>query len=91
MYYPLFCFQGLAVGLRWSHLLIYKLQAIVDQANRDDSIHALLTKMDEVYTFLTDPELKLIESMKTIVEHVTFQTVDCSYLIQAYCRKQKFR
>ena len=77
--------------LRWSHDLICELQAIVDQANRDDSIHALLSKMDEVYTFLTNAELDDIGSMKMIIERITRQTVECSYFIQAYCGNQKFR
>ena len=84
-------FQGLAVALRWSPNLVYRSQAIIDQANRDNSIRALLLKMDEVYTFLTTAELEAITSMKAIVERITLQTVQCSYFIQAYCRNQKFR
>jgi len=91
MDYPLFCFQGLAVTLRWSHNLTYGLQIIIEQADLDDSVCALLLKMNESYTFLTTAELKAIESMKTIVERITHQTVQCSYFIQAYCANQKFR
>ena len=91
MDYPLFCFQGLAVALCWPHDLIYESQTIVDQANRDESVHALLSKMVDVYTFLTTAELKEIESMKTILERITRQTVECSYFIQAYCGNLKFR
>jgi len=91
MDYPLFCFQGPAVALRWSHNLICGLQAIFDQANRDDSVHALLSKMDEVYTSLTTAGLNEIGSMKAIVERITHQTLECSYFIQAYCVNQKFR
>jgi len=91
MDYPLFRFQGLAVAPRWSHNLIYELQTIIDQTNRDNSVRALLSKMDEVYMFLTTAELKDIRSMKVIVERITRQTVECSYFIQAYCGNQKFR
>ena len=76
--------------LCWSHIPIYELQAIVDQVNRDDSIHALFSKMDEVYTFLTNAELDDIGSVKTIIERITRQTVECSYFIQAYCGNQRF-
>jgi len=88
---PRCCFQGLAIALCWSHYLIYRLQAIVEQADLDSSVRALLSKMDEIYTFLTNEELKVIESMKSIVERITHQTVQCSYFIQAYCGDQKFR
>ena len=47
--------------------------------------------MDEVYTFLTTAELKVVESMKTIVDRITLQTLECSHFIQAYCANQKFR
>ena len=92
MDYPLFRFQGPAISL--SHQpcnLIYELQAIIDQANRDDSIRTLVSKMNEVYTFLTQAELNAIEFMKAIVERITRQTVECSYFIQTYCGNQKFR
>ena len=47
--------------------------------------------MNEVYTSLTTAELKAIESMKAVVERITYQTVQCSYFIQEYCVNQKFR
>ena len=89
--HPLFGFQGLANALHWSYNLIFRCQIIIDQANRDDSVGTLLSKMDHVYTFLTSAELEAIKSMKTIVERITRQTVECSYFIQAYCGNQKFR
>ena len=91
MDYPLFCCQGLANTPRWSHNLTYGLQIIIEQAHLDVSVCELLSKMNEVYTFLTTAELKVIESMKTIVERITHQTLECSYFIQAYCANQKFR
>jgi len=90
--YPLFCFQGLAFAFRWPRNLIYGgLQIIIEQAHLDDSVCKLLSKMNEVYTFLTAAELKAIESMKAIVECINHQTLECSYFIQAYCANQKFR
>ena len=47
--------------------------------------------MNNVYTSLTTAGLEAIESMKAIVERITYQTVQCSYFIQAYCANQKFR
>ena len=91
MDYPLFCFRGLANVFRWSRNLIYELQIIIEQADLDVSVCELLSKMNEIYTFLTTAELKAIESMKAIVERITLQTVQCSYFIQAYCANQKFR
>jgi len=91
--YPLFCFQGLAVAPHRSRNLIYGWQIIIAQAHLDISVCELLSKMDEVYTFLTTAELKAIESMKTIVERITHQTLECSHFIRAYCANsnQKFR
>ena len=62
---------------------------IIEQAHLDVSICALLSKMNEIYTFLTTAGLNDITSMKTVVERITHQTVECSYFIQAYCANQK--
>ena len=91
MDYPLFYFQGLANPLRWSHNLIYGLQIITEQAHLDVSICEILSKMNEVYEFLTTAGLEAIDSMKTIVERINHQTLECSYFIQAYCVNHKFR
>ena len=91
MDYSLFRFQGLATAPHRSRNLIFGGQTIIDQVNRDHSVCALLSKMEEVYVFLTTAELKAIESMKTIVERITRQTLECSYFIQAYCGNPKFR
>ena len=47
--------------------------------------------MGEVYTFLTEKELRDIESMKSVVERITRQTLECSYFIQEYSKNEKFR
>ena len=91
MDYPLFCFEGLAVALHRPRNLIYGRQIIIEQVQLDVSVCSLLSKMDEVYTFLTTAGLNDITSMKAIVERITHQTVQCSYFIQAYCGNQKFR
>ena len=59
--------------------------------NRDSSVGSLLKKMNEVYTFLTEKELRDIESMKSVVERIILQTLECSYFIQEYSKNEKFR
>ena len=59
--------------------------------NRDSSVGSLLKKMNEVYTFLTEKELRDIEKMKNVVERITRQTLECSYFIQEYSKNEKFR
>jgi len=89
--YPLFYFQGLAIAHHRSRNLIYGWQIIIEQAQLDVSTCALLSKMNEVYSFLTTAGLNEIKFMTTIVERITHQTVQCSYFIQAYCANKKFR
>jgi len=89
--YPPFCFQGLVIALRWPRNLIYELQIFIEQAHLDVSVCVLLSKMNEAYTFLATARLDDIMSTKAIVERITYQTVQCSYFIQAYCTNQKFR
>lgn len=57
---------------------------IIDQTIRDDSLRSLLPKMHRAYTFLTQAELQDIEFMKTVVERICHQTLECSYFIQEY-------
>ena len=89
--YPVFCFRGLAIALRWSRNLIYGLQIIIEQAHLDISVCELFSKMNEVYTFLTTAGLNDIRSMKVIIQRIAHQTLECSYFIRAYCANQKFR
>ena len=46
--------------------------------------------MNEVYEFLTKAQLRVIVSMKSVVERITDQTLQCSYFIQEYSRNEKF-
>jgi hypothetical protein len=64
---------------------------IIDQTIRDDSVCALLSKMNEVYNFLMKEELRDIESMKAVVERICHQTLECSYFIREYSQNKKFR
>ena len=47
--------------------------------------------MNEVYTFLTEKDLRDIKFMTSVVERITLQTVECSYFIQEYAKNEKFR
>jgi len=71
--------------------LIYICQAIIDQMTRDDTVRCLLSKIDEVYTFLVKAELRDIKSMKTVIERICQQTLECSYFIREYSQNKKFR
>lgn len=64
---------------------------IIAQTTRDDAVRSLLSKMDEVYTFLMKEELRDIESMKTVVERICYQTLECSYFIREYSQNKGFR
>lgn len=73
------------------NLTIYIYQMIIDQTTRDDSVRSLLSKMNEVYTLLMKEELQDIESMKTVVERICYQTLECSYFIREYSQNKNFR
>ena len=64
---------------------------IIDQRTRDNSVHSLLSKMNEVYTSLMKEDLRDIESMKTVVERICYQTLECSYFIREYSQNKNFR
>ena len=86
----LFPKSGCYASLVTQSNLIYELQIIIDQVHLDDSVRELLSKMHEVYTFLTTAGLNEIQSMKAVVERIAHQTLECSHFIQAYYANQKF-
>jgi hypothetical protein len=47
--------------------------------------------MDDVYTSLTDEPLRDVQSMKSVVERITEQTLECSYFILEYSKNEQFR
>jgi hypothetical protein len=86
------CLQGSSIALVSNDKrLIYFWQTIIDQTNRDKDVCSLLTKMNEVYAFLTRQDVREIESMKTLVATICKQTLECSYFIQRYAQDAKFR
>ncbi|KAG2150683.1 uncharacterized protein EDB93DRAFT_329266 [Suillus bovinus] len=58
---------------------------ILDQAERDVAVSTLLSKISEVYTFITEEEeLTKIESMVAIYEKIAHQTLECADFISHY-------
>ncbi|KAG1792154.1 WD40-repeat-containing domain protein [Suillus plorans] len=58
---------------------------ILDQAHRDDAVSLLLSKISEVYTFITEKEeLAKIESMLSIYVKLAQQTLVCADFISHY-------
>jgi hypothetical protein len=89
---PFLCFQGSVLPtFARCKLTIFVYQMIIDQTTRDNSVRSLLSKMNEVYTFLMKEELRDIESMKTVVERICYQTLECSYFIREYSQNKNFR
>ena len=58
---------------------------ILDQAKRDDAVDVLLSKISQVYTFITQDEaLAKIRSMLVIYGKIAQQTLDCADFIAHY-------
>ncbi|KAG2036511.1 hypothetical protein BDR03DRAFT_451693 [Suillus americanus] len=58
---------------------------ILDQADRDVAVSGLLSKISEVYTFITEKEeLAKIESMLAIYRKIAQQTLECADFISHY-------
>ncbi|PPR04540.1 hypothetical protein CVT26_002507 [Gymnopilus dilepis] len=64
---------------------------ITDQADRDRSVQNLLDTMTDLYMVLNNERLEDIESMKSIVQCICQQTLECAYFIEGYAKDQKFR
>ncbi|PPQ72843.1 hypothetical protein CVT26_003476 [Gymnopilus dilepis] len=66
---------------------------IVNQVERDKSVHDLLLKMDKIYKLLNETESEKIRSpaMKSALERISQQTLECVYFIQKYAQDHKFR
>ncbi|PPQ74828.1 hypothetical protein CVT26_005429 [Gymnopilus dilepis] len=66
-------------------------KVITEQADRDRSVQNLLVTMRDLYMLLNNERLQEIQSMKTIVQCICQQTLECSYFIEGYTKNQKFR
>ncbi|PPR04541.1 hypothetical protein CVT26_002508 [Gymnopilus dilepis] len=66
---------------------------IVNQANRDKSVQDLLLKMDKTYKLLNETEFEKIHSpaVKSALERMSKQTLECAYFIQTYAQDHEFR
>ncbi|KAG5636802.1 hypothetical protein H0H81_006824 [Sphagnurus paluster] len=77
------------VQAAWT-IISFASKTIIAQADHNDSVRSLLMKMNDVYTFLTEEKLGDLESMKIVIEHITIQTLECSYFIQEYSKNETF-
>jgi len=58
---------------------------ILDQADRDNAVSDLLTKVSKVYSFVTEEEeLAKIESMIVVYGKIAQQTLECADFIVHY-------
>jgi hypothetical protein len=66
-------------------------QIILAQAERDQSVHSLLQKLNQVYGFITrDDNLSKIESMHDVVGKIAQQTLECARFIREYSETKSF-
>ncbi|OAX39070.1 WD40 repeat-like protein [Rhizopogon vinicolor AM-OR11-026] len=62
---------------------------ILDQADRDDAVSDLLTKVSEVYIFMTEKDsLAAIQSMQALYEEIAEQTLKCVEFIVEYSERK---
>jgi hypothetical protein len=58
---------------------------ILDQADRDDAVSSLLSKVSEVFAFMTEEEeLAKITSMLAVYGKIARQTLECADFITHY-------
>ncbi|KAG2112303.1 uncharacterized protein F5147DRAFT_792167 [Suillus discolor] len=64
---------------------------VLAQAERDESVHRLLQKLDEVYGFITqDDNLSKVESMHDVIGKIAQQTLECARFIRDYLETKSF-
>ncbi|KAG1727564.1 uncharacterized protein EDB91DRAFT_890641 [Suillus paluster] len=90
---PLKAFNSIANVLADAHpyakvalsIFTYASQMILDQADRDAAVSGLLSKISEVYTFITEEEaLASVPSMPVIYGKIARQTLECADFIAHY-------
>jgi len=59
-------------------------QMILNQAELDVAVSSRLSKISEVYTFITEDELAKIQSMLVIYRKIAQQTLECADFISHY-------
>jgi hypothetical protein len=79
-------YANIALGL-----LSYACETILAQTDRDQAILRLLEKLGQVYEFMMqDNTLGGIPSMKSIVERIAKQTLECSKFIKDYSATKNY-
>jgi hypothetical protein len=64
---------------------------IINQANRDDQVSRLLSKLSDVYALLMEGEgLVRIASMPEICEKIARQTLECADFVVHYTDMKSF-
>ncbi|KAF8962292.1 hypothetical protein BDZ97DRAFT_1702551 [Flammula alnicola] len=63
---------------------------IIGQNARDESISALLNKIENVYTFITQKDLETIKSMDIVVTRICQQTLECAYFLRDYTKAKSY-
>ncbi|OJA15243.1 hypothetical protein AZE42_11550, partial [Rhizopogon vesiculosus] len=90
---PLKAFNSIANGIAEVHpyakvalsILTSASQMILDQADRDDAVSSLLSKVSEVFAFMTEEEeLAKITSMLAVYGKIARQTLECADFIIHY-------
>jgi hypothetical protein len=87
--HSLCCSEGALSSTRAQEmLLIFSLQSILAQIDRDNRINQLVEVIDDVYSFVTDADMvKKIESQRKILVVMAQQTTECAYFIRDYAIK----
>ncbi|KAF8953056.1 hypothetical protein BDZ97DRAFT_1680146 [Flammula alnicola] len=63
---------------------------IIGQNARDESISALLNKMENVYIFITQEDLETIKSMHIVITRICQQTLECAYFLRDYAKAKSY-
>ncbi|KAG2136354.1 uncharacterized protein EDB93DRAFT_1106911 [Suillus bovinus] len=64
---------------------------VIAQADRDQAVHRLIDKLDQVYKFMMQDEtLRHISSMRGIVGQISQQTLECARFIRDYSETKNF-
>jgi len=64
---------------------------VIAQSDRDQAVHRLVDKLDQVYGFMIQDEtLGQISSMRDILGQISQQTLECARFIRDYSETKSF-
>jgi len=64
---------------------------VIAQSDRDQAVHILVDKLDQVYGFMIQEEtLSQISSMRDILGRISRQTLECARFIRDYAETKSF-